>query len=136
SSVGPHVDAFEQELGRVVGAHVCALSSGTAALHLALRLVGVGPGDEVFCPTLTFVATANPIVYQGARPVFLDSERTSWNLDPDVLEQALAAKAAVGRLPKAIIVVHLFGQSADLDPILALARRYEIPVVEDAAEAL
>jgi pyridoxal phosphate-dependent aminotransferase EpsN len=136
SSVGPHIDAFERELAEVVGGHVCALASGTAALHLALRLLGVGPGDEVFCPTLTFVATANPIVYQGARPVFLDSERTSWNLDPNVLEAALAHKAAQNRLPKALIVVHLFGQSADMRAILALARRYDVPVVEDAAEAL
>lgn len=136
SSVGPHIDAFERELAEVVGGHVCALASGTAALHLALRLLGVGPGDEVFCPTLTFVATANPIVYQGARPVFLDSERTSWNLDPNVLEAALAHKAAQNRLPKALIVVHLFGQSADMRAILSLARRYDVPVVEDAAEAL
>lgn len=136
SSVGPHISAFEEELGSLLGGHVCALGSGTAAIHLGLRLLGVGPGDEVLCPTLTFVATANPIVYQGATPVFLDSERTSWNLDPNVLEQALMAKAADGRLPKAIIVVHLFGQSADLDSILEVARRFEVPVVEDAAEAL
>lgn len=136
SSVGPHITAFEEELGAIVGGHVCALASGTAAIHLGLRLLGVEPGDEVLCPTLTFVATANPIVYQGARPVFVDSERASWNLDPNVLEQALKAKAAVGRLPKALIVVHLFGQSADLDPILELSRRYEVPVLEDAAEAL
>ena len=136
SSVGPHITAFEEELGRVVGGHVCALASGTAAIHLGLRLLGVEAGDEVLCPTLTFVATANPIVYQGARPVFLDSERASWNLDPNVLEQALKAKAAVGKLPKALILVHLFGQSVDLDPILELARRYEVPTLEDAAEAL
>lgn len=136
SSVGPNIDAFERELRDVVGAHACALASGTAALHLALRLLGVGSGDEVFCPTLTFVATANPIVYQGARPVFLDSERDSWNLDPNVLEDALRLKAEHNRLPRALIVVHLFGQSADMDAILELARRYEVPVVEDAAEAL
>jgi len=136
SSVGPHITAFEEELGQVVGGHVCALASGTAAIHLGLRLLGVEAGDEVLCPTLTFVATANPIVYQGARPVFLDSERASWNLDPNVLEQALRAKAAVGKLPKALILVHLFGQSADLDPILELARRYDVPTLEDAAEAL
>ncbi len=136
SSVGPNITAFEEELGEVVGGHVCALASGTAAIHLGLRLLGVGPGDEVLCPTLTFVATANPIVYQGAKPVFLDCERVSWNLDPNVLEHALAAKAAVGRRPKALILVHLFGQSADLDSILEVTRRYEVPVVEDAAEAL
>lgn len=136
SSVGPHITAFEEELAHIVGGHVCALASGTAAIHLGLRLLGVEAGDEVLCPTLTFVATANPIVYQGARPVFLDSERISWNLDPNLLEQALKAKAAVGKLPKALIVVHLFGQSADLDAILELSRRYEVPVLEDAAEAL
>jgi pyridoxal phosphate-dependent aminotransferase EpsN len=136
SSVGPNIDAFERELGETVGAHACALASGTAALHLALRLLDVGPGDEVLCPTLTFVATANPIVYQGARPVFVDSERTSWNVDPNALEDALARKARGGRRPKAIVVVHLFGQSADLDAILELSRRYEVPVIEDAAEAL
>lgn len=136
SSVGPHIGAFEEELGQVLGGHVCALASGTAAIHLGLRLLGVGPGDEVLCPTLTFVATANPIVYQSATPVFLDSERVSWNLDPNVLEQALKAKAAIGKLPKALILVHLFGQSADLDAILGITRRYEVPVLEDAAEAL
>jgi pyridoxal phosphate-dependent aminotransferase EpsN len=136
SSVGPNITAFEDELGALVGGHVCALGSGTAAIHLGLRLLGVGPGDEVFCPTLTFVATANPIVYQGATPVFLDSDRASWNLDPNVLEHALATKAAAGKLPKAIIVVHLFGQSAELEGILGLARRYDVPVLEDAAEAL
>lgn len=136
SSVGPHIDAFEREFEAVVGAPACALSSGTAALHLALRSLDVGPGDEVLCPTLTFVASVNPIVYAGARPVFLDSDRASWNLDPGVLEDALKAKAAAGRVPKALIVVHLYGQSADLDPILELAARYGVKVIEDAAEAL
>jgi pyridoxal phosphate-dependent aminotransferase EpsN len=136
SSIGPHLSAFEEELGALVGGHVCALASGTAAMHLGLRLLGVGAGDEVFCPTLTFVASANPIVYQGASPVFLDSERLSWNLDPNVLEHALARKAAAGKLPKAVIVVHLYGQSADLDAILPLCARYGVPVLEDAAEAL
>lgn len=136
SPLGPNVTAFEQELGALVGAKVSALSSGTAAIQLGLRALGVGPGDEVFCPTLTFVASCNPIVYLGARPVFLDSERGSWNLDPALVEEALARKAAQGKLPKAIIIVHLYGQSADLDPLLALARRFEIPVLEDAAEAL
>jgi pyridoxal phosphate-dependent aminotransferase EpsN len=115
---------------------VAALGSGTAAMHLGLRLLGVGPGDEVFCPSLTFVATANPIVYQGATPVFLDSERTSWNLDPNVLEDALAKKAAAGRLPKAVIVVHLFGQSADLNAIRSACAKHDVPILEDAAEAL
>lgn len=133
SSVGPHVDAFEQEFATRFGMPSVALSSGTAALHLALRLLGVGPGDEVFCPTFTFVATANPIAYLGARPVFLDSERDSWNLDPNVLEHALRSRPTK---PKAVIVVHLFGQSANMGPIVSLCEEYGIPLVEDAAEAL
>jgi pyridoxal phosphate-dependent aminotransferase EpsN len=133
SSVGPNVDAFEVEFAERIGLPSVALSSGTAALHLALKLLGVGPGDDVFCPTLTFVATANPIKYLGGRPVFLDSERDSWNLDPNVLESALRRRA---RPPKAVIVVHLFGQSADLDPIVSLCEKYSVPLVEDAAEAL
>lgn len=136
SSVGPHIGAFEEELGRIVGGHVAALASGTAAIHLGLKLLGVGPGDEVFCPTLTFVATANPILYVGATPVFLDSETQSWNLDPALLEDALASRAAAGKLPKAVIVVHLFGQSADFDAIRRVCERWEVPILEDAAEAL
>ena len=134
---GPHVDAFEQEFCDVVGSdYAAAVNSGTSALHLALRLVGVEPGDEVFCSTLTFVASANPIVYLGAKPVFIDSDRTSWNMDPQLLEVALNQKAQAGKLPKAVVVVHLYGQSADLDPIMAVCDRYGIPVIEDAAEAL
>lgn len=133
STVGPNITAFEQEFSKRIGLPAVALSSGTAALHLAMRLLDVGPGDDVFCSTLTFVATANPIVYQGGRPVFLDSERASWNLDPNVLEDALRARK---RPPKALIVVHLFGQTADLRPIMALCERYGTPLVEDAAEAL
>lgn len=136
SSVGPNLDGFEAALAELVGAPCCALASGTAAMHLALRAVGVGPGDEVLCPTLTFVASVNPALYLGARPVFLDSERASFNLDPTQLEEALRAKAERGALPAALIVVHLYGQSADLDAILPLAARYEVPVLEDAAEAL
>jgi pyridoxal phosphate-dependent aminotransferase EpsN len=113
-----------------------ALSSGTAAMHLGLRLLDVGPGDEVFCPALTFVATANPIVYCGAKPVFLDSERASWNLDPNLLACALSRRAAGNQLPKAVIVVHLYGQPSDMDAILEICNRYEVPVLEDAAEAL
>jgi pyridoxal phosphate-dependent aminotransferase EpsN len=135
--VGPHVDAFEREFCRVVGSpHAAAVSSGTAALHLALQLVGVGAGDEVFVSTFTFSASVNPIRYLGASPVFIDSERTSWNMDPALLEEALAARARQGKLPKAVVAVHLYGQSADLDPIVAVCRRYEVPLVEDAAEAL
>jgi pyridoxal phosphate-dependent aminotransferase EpsN len=135
--LGPHVDAFEHEFAEVVGAdHAVALSSGTAALHLALQLAGVGPGDEVLASTLTFVASVNPIVYLGARPVFIDSDVASWNMDPALLEETLERKARTGRRPKAVVVVHLYGQSADLDPIVAACARYEVPLIEDAAEAL
>jgi pyridoxal phosphate-dependent aminotransferase EpsN len=136
STVGPNLTALESRFSTLVGLPSVALSSGTAALHLALRLVGVRAGDEVVVPTLTFVASANPVLYEGARPVFVDSERRTWNLDPDRLASLLAARAATGRMPRAVIVVHLFGQSAELDPILETCRRYEVPVIEDAAEAL
>ena len=136
STVGPHLEAFEREFSALIGLPAVALGSGTAALHLGLRLLEVGPGDEVFCPTLTFAASCNPIVYQGARPVFLDSDYRSWNLDPQLLADALKKRAAQNRLPKAVIVVDLFGQSADMEPILAACGEYEIPVLEDAAEAL
>lgn len=135
--LGPHVDAFEREFAEMVGAsHAVALSSGTAALHLALRLCGVVPEDEVLVSTFTFCASVNPILYEHARPVFLDSERTSWNLDPNLLEEVLAVRAATNRLPKALVLVHLYGQSADLDPIVALCEQYGVTLVEDAAEAL
>ncbi|NPC74380.1 aminotransferase class I/II-fold pyridoxal phosphate-dependent enzyme [Corallococcus exiguus] len=135
--LGPHVDAFQEEFARCVGTpHALALSSGTAALHLALQLVGVGPGDDVLVSTLTFSASVNPIRYLGASPVFIDSERTSWNMDPALLEEELAMRARLGRLPRAVVVVHLYGQSADLDPLVATCDRYGVPVVEDAAEAL
>jgi pyridoxal phosphate-dependent aminotransferase EpsN len=136
STVGPHITAFEKEFEAYVGLPAAALASGTAAIHLGLRLLDVGPGDEVFCPTLTFVATANPIQYLGARPVFLDSDSTTWNLDPDLLADALRDRARTNSLPKAVIVVHLFGQCADMSPILEACERYSIPVLEDAAEAL
>jgi pyridoxal phosphate-dependent aminotransferase EpsN len=136
STVGPNIDAFEAEFSRLVGLPAVALGSGTAGMHLGLRLLGVGPDDEVFCPTLTFVASVNPVVYLGARPVFLDSERASWNLDPNVLADALRERASRNRLPKAVIVVHLFGQCADMDPIMEVCAQYEVPVLEDAAEAL
>jgi dTDP-4-amino-4,6-dideoxygalactose transaminase len=135
--VGPHIDAFEAEFCHVVGAgHAVALSSGTAALHLALQLVGVKGGDEVFCSTLTFVATANPILYLGAKPVFIDSDRTSWNMDPALLSDALERRAKQSKLPKAVVLVHLYGQSADIDPIQAACDRHGVPLIEDAAEAL
>jgi dTDP-4-amino-4,6-dideoxygalactose transaminase len=135
--LGPNVDAFEQEIASTLGvAHAAALSSGTAALHLALRLLAIGHGDEVFCSTFTFVASANPILYQGARPVFIDSEPTSWNMSPAALGNALDDARRRGRLPKAVLVTNLYGQSADMDPLLELCRRYGIPMVEDAAESL
>ncbi|MFN6468144.1 MAG: DegT/DnrJ/EryC1/StrS family aminotransferase [Nostoc sp. SerVER01] len=135
--VGPHVDAFEEEFCQVTNARYgVAVSSGTAALHLALQLVGVEAGDEVFCSTLTFIASANPIVYLGAKPVFIDSDRNSWNMNPELLAEALDRRAKKGKLPKAVVLVHLYGQSADIDPILQACNQYDIPLIEDAAEAL
>lgn len=135
--IGPHVDAFEQEFCQVIGtSHAAAVSSGTAALHLALQLIGVESGDEVFCSTLTFIATASPITYLGAKPVFIDSDRTSWNMNPDLLREALDRRARMGKLPKAVVLVHLYGQSADIDPIVEACLAYEIPLIEDAAESL
>ncbi|HVJ95148.1 MAG TPA: DegT/DnrJ/EryC1/StrS family aminotransferase [Labilithrix sp.] len=137
STVGPNIDAFERSFSEIVGGLPCvALSSGTAAIHLGLKLLGVGDGDDVICSTLTFAASANPIVYERARPVFVDSDRTSWNLDPDLLAETLEARARHGKLPKAVVLVHLYGQSADLDRIEAACGRYDIPILEDAAEAL
>ena len=135
--LGPHVDAFERDFASAIGAaHAAALSSGTAALHLALRLAGVVPGDDVLVSTFTFVASAAPILYLGANPVFIDSEPNSWNIDPQLVAQTIEERAAQGCLPRAVVVVHLFGQCADLDPILNVCGRYEVPVIEDAAEAL
>ena len=135
--LGPQVDAFEQEFAEAVEVpHAAALSSGTAALHLALILAGVKAGDEVICPTLTFVATANAVKYLNAEPVFIDSDRKSWNLDPNLLRKELQDCAERSRLPGAVIVVDLYGQSADYEPILEICEEYEVPVIEDAAEAL
>lgn len=136
STVGPNVSAFESEFEARFGLPAAALASGTAAIHLGLRLLDVGPGEEVFCPTLTFVASANPVRYLGAEPVFLDSESATWNLDPNILQDALRQRAQVGRLPRAIIVVHLYGQCAEMDSIMAVAAEYGVSVLEDAAEAL
>lgn len=137
STVGPNLEAFERDFSaRMAGRHAVALASGTAGMHLGLRLLGVGEGDTVFCPSLTFVASVNPVTYLGAKPVFLDSDRASWNMDPSVLADALAEKARRNALPKAVIVVHLYGQSADMDPIMEACRRYDVPVLEDAAEAV
>lgn len=135
--LGPNVDAFEKELADHVGAgHAAAVGSGTAAIHLALVLSDVKPGDIVFCSSLTFVASANPILYQGATPVFIDSEPGTWNMSPAALGQALEDHAKRGRLPKAVVVVNLYGQSADMDPLRALCDAHGVPVVEDAAESL
>ena len=135
--LGPHVDAFEREFADTVGVgHAAALSSGTAALHLALLLLGVGPDDEVFCSDLTFAATAFAITYVGARPVFIDADCGTWNMDPGLLNEALVDRARRGRLPAAVLVVDLYGQSADWEPILVACGRYGVPVIEDAAEAL
>ncbi len=135
--VGPHVEAFESEFCDLTGArNAVALSSGTAALHLALQLAGVSAGDEVLVSTLTFSASINPVVYLGAAPTFIDSERQSWNMDPSLLADTLAERADQGHLPKAVVVVHLYGQSADLDAIIEVCGQYDVPVVEDAAEAL
>jgi dTDP-4-amino-4,6-dideoxygalactose transaminase len=135
--LGPHVDAFEQEFAqRLAVPHAVALSSGTAALHLALRLAGVGPGDTVLTSTFTFVATANAIRYVGAEPVFIDSEPESWNLDPELLERELRRRAARNTLPKAVVVVDICGQSADWQPILDACSEYGVTTIEDAAEAL
>lgn len=135
--VGPHIDAFEQEFCELTGAgYAAAVSSGTAAIHLALRLLDVGAGDEVFCSTLTFAASANPIIYQNAKPVFVDSDTKSWNMNPDLFCEAIAHRAKMGKLPKAVLLVHLYGQSADIEPILKICDQYEIPLIEDAAEAL
>jgi dTDP-4-amino-4,6-dideoxygalactose transaminase len=135
--LGPQVDAFEQEFAAAVGApHAVALSSGTAALHLGLRVLGVGPGDEVITSTLTFAATANAITYCGAQPVFVDVDPRTWTLDPDLLAEELAACARRGRLPKAVVPVDLYGQSSDYDRIHEVCAPYEVPVFADAAEAL
>jgi len=135
--LGPHVDAFEREFAAAVDRpYAAALSSGTAALHLALELVGVGPGDEVLCSDLTFAASAFAITYLGATPVFLDADRATWNMDPALLREELTECAARDKLPKAVITVDLYGQSADHDPILATCDAFGVPVIEDAAEAL
>lgn len=135
--LGPHVDAFEAELAAFTGtAHAVALSSGTAALHLALLGVGVRPGDDVVVASMTFGATAFAVTYVGARPVFVDSERASWNLDPDLLADLLGRRAAAGRLPSAVVAVDVFGQLADYDSIVRICSEHGVPLIEDAAEAL
>lgn len=157
--LGPHVDKFEQEFAELIGKgvsakskasqtlspsplahsaplHAAALSSGTAALHLALRWLNLQPGDEIICSSLTFSASVNPVLYERATPVFVDSDTLSWNMAPALLAEAVVDRIKRGRKPKAVIVVHLYGQSADLDPIVATCAQHGIPLIEDAAEAL
>lgn len=135
--LGPNVDEFEKEIAEYVGANESvAVSSGTAAIHLALSLLDVKKGDKVFCSSLTFVASANPIIYQGAEPVFIDSEPDTWNMSPQALEKAFIDASNEGKLPKAVIVVNLYGQSAKMDEILSICNRYTVPIIEDAAESL
>jgi dTDP-4-amino-4,6-dideoxygalactose transaminase len=135
--VGPDLDAFEREMAERSGTgHAVGLSSGTAGLHLALLLVGVGPGDEVLVPSFTFVATASAVTYLGATPVFVDCTSDNWTIDPDLVAEALADRSRAGRLPRALVTVDLYGQTADYDALEALCDHYGIPLVEDAAEAL
>ena len=134
---GPNLAGFEADICAAVGVPYCvALTSGTAAIHLGLILLGVGPGDEVLCPSFTFVATANPIVYLGATPVFVDSEPGTWNICPERLREAILDRIAKGKKPRALILVHLYGMPAKLPEIMALAQEFDIPILEDAAEAL
>ncbi len=135
--LGPQVDAFEQEFSRYTGIpHCVALSSGTAAMHLALRELGVGPGDEVIGSTLTFVGSISPVIFLGAELTFVDCDRTSWNMDPDLLAQALQDAKKRGKLPKAVVPTDLYGQCADYDSIFAICTQFGVPVVVDAAEAM
>ena len=135
--LGPHVDGFERELAAYAGiGHAAAVSSGTAAIHLALLLLGVKPGDTVFCSSLTFVGSCNPILYCGAQPVFVDSEPETWNMSPAALERAFEWAKREGRLPRCVVIVNLYGQSADMDALLPLCERYGVAVLEDAAESL
>ena len=135
--IGPNLTGFEADLCAFTGVgHAVALTSGTAAIHLGLLLLGVGPGDEVLCPSFTFVATANPIIYCGAAPVFVDSEADTWNICPEHLREAITDRIKRGKKPKALLLVHLYGMPAKLDELLAIAQEYGIAVLEDAAEAL
>jgi dTDP-4-amino-4,6-dideoxygalactose transaminase len=137
TTLGPHVDAFEQETCKKIGIkYAVALASGTAALHLSLLMLGVGGGDVVFCSDLTFSASANVIRYCGAEPLFIDSDSHTWNMNPGLFKEELDAFAKKGKLPKAAVVVDIYGQCADYDPIVKACAKYEIPIVEDAAEAL
>ena len=135
--LGSNVNNFEKEIAEYVGIkYASALSSGTSAIHLAIKLLGIKPGDIVFCSSLTFAASCNPIIYEGAEPVFIDSEYESLNMSPVALRKAFEVYSAKGKLPKAVIVVHLYGQSANMDEIMAICNSYNVPVIEDAAESL
>jgi dTDP-4-amino-4,6-dideoxygalactose transaminase len=135
--LGPQVNGFENDLELFTGSkYAAALSSGTAALHLALIMLGIANGDEVICQSLTFSASANPIAYLGAIPIFIDSESETWNMCPDLLETAIKDRIIKGKKPKAIIAVHIYGMPAKIEEIIAIGEKYEIPVIEDAAEAL
>ena len=135
--LGPQVDAFEREFCEKVGIpHAVALNSGTAALHLALRALDVGPGDEVIAPSLTFIGGVTPILFQGAKPAFIDSDRVSWNMDPNLLQEELVQRSTTNRLPKVVIVADIYGQCADYDAINSICAGYGIPVIADSAEAL
>lgn len=135
--LGPNVNNFEKEVAEYIGAkHASALVSGTSAIHLAIKLLGIKPGDIVFCSSLTFAASCNPIIYEGAEPVFIDAEYKSLNMCPVALRNAFEAYSKKGKLPKAVIVVHLYGQSSDMDKIMDICNEYNVPVIEDAAESL
>ena len=135
--IGPHLNKFEEKLSEIsLGKDIAAVSSGTSAIHLALILLGIQNGDEVLCSSFTFSASANPIVYQGATPIFLDSELDTWNMSPEFLELAIKDRIKRGKKPKAIILVHLYGMPAKMNEILEIANKYDIPIIEDAAEGL
>lgn len=136
--LGPNVSGFESDLEAYIGngVHVACLSSGTGAIHLALKLLGVGHEDEVLCQSFTFAASANPITYLGANPVFIDSERDTWNISPELLEKAILDRIQLGKKPKAIIAVHLYGMPYKINEVIAISKKYDIPVIEDSAEAL
>lgn len=135
--LGNNVDGFENELAKYNNINdVAVVNSGTAAIHLALKILGVSHGDTIFCSSLTFVASTNPIIYEGATPVLIDSELDTWNMSPQALKRALQDASKMGKLPKAVIVVHLFGQSAKMDELVSVCREYNVPIIEDAAESL
>ncbi len=135
--LGENVNKFEDEMCDKIGSKAAlALSSGTAAMHMAIKLLGIGAGDVVFCQSLTFSATVNPVLYEGAEPVFIDSERNTWNMSPEALEAAFTKYEKLGKLPKAVIVVHLYGLAADMESITKICDKYNVPIIEDAAESL